>query len=90
MVARAFFSYRFWMRVKQPFAETELAALAKKYRVAAGKNRAEAARELGVARPSLIHAEDFPEKSFTKLRSRIIEKYSPFKVRGPLFWLERS
>ena len=78
------------MPKKQLFAERELAALAKKFRVAAGKNRSEAARELGVARPSLIHAEDFPEKTFVKLRRRMIEKYSPYKVVGPVYRLEQK
>jgi len=76
---------------KQKFiTERDLATLANKFRMAAGKNRAEAARELGVARPSLIHAEDFPEKSFFKLRCRIIERYSPYRVKGPLYLLERK
>jgi DNA-binding XRE family transcriptional regulator len=73
----------------QLFAEQDLAALAKRFRVAAGKNRSEAARELGVARPSLIHAEDHPEKTFVKLRRRIIEKYSDYEVVGPLYLLRR-
>ena len=76
------------MRVKKLVGEDELAALARKYRIAAGKNRAEAARELGVARQSIIYAEDRPETSFTKLRSRLIETYSPYRVRGPVFCLE--
>jgi len=70
--------------------ERDLAGLAKKFRIATGKSRAEVARELGVARPSLIHAEDFPEKSFFKLRKRIIEKYSAYTVVGPVYWLERK
>ena len=70
--------------------EKDLAALAMKYRVAAGKNRAAAARELGVARPSLIQAEDSPKKSLFKLRKRIIEKYSTYKVVGPVYWLEKK
>jgi DNA-binding XRE family transcriptional regulator len=78
------------MPKKQLFSEEALAAVAKRFRVASGKNRSEAARELGIARPSLIHAEDFPEKTFLKLRKRIIEKYSPFKVGGPGYWLERK
>ena len=78
------------MSKTQLLGEQELASLAKKYRVAAGKNRAEAARELGVARPSLIHAEDYPEKTFVKLRKRIIEQYSEFKVTGPFYRLERK
>jgi DNA-binding XRE family transcriptional regulator len=78
------------MRKKQFYSERELAALAKRFRLAAGKNRSEAARELGVARPSLIHAEDFPEKTFIKLRCRMIALYSPFKVSGPLYLLEKK
>jgi len=76
------------MRAKQIISERELASLARKFRIAAGKNRAEAARELGVARPSLIYAEDRPATSFTKLRCRMIEKYSPYQVQGPVFLLE--
>ena len=73
-----------------PVTEIELAALAKKYREASGKNRSEAARELGVARPTLIDAEDKPDASLTKLRIRIIEMYSSFRVIGPRFWLEKK
>jgi DNA-binding XRE family transcriptional regulator len=70
--------------------ERELAALAKRYRIASGKNRAQAARELGVARPAIIYAEEAPEKSLFKLRKRIIEAYSPYKVVGPVFWLAKK
>jgi len=86
----AIFFYGLPMPKKQLYAERELAALAKNFRVASGRNRAEAARELGVSRPSLIHAEDFPEKTFIKLRIRIIEKYSGYKVVGPAYWLEKK
>jgi DNA-binding XRE family transcriptional regulator len=72
------------------FAERELAAVAKKFRIATGKNRSQAARELGVARPSLIYAEDRPDKTFVKLRQRVIEKYSPYKVVGPFYRLEKK
>ena len=75
---------------KKFVSEQDLADLAKRFRTAAGKNRAEAARELGVARPSLIHAEDFPEKSFFKLRCRIIQKYSDYEIVGPLYMLRRK
>ena len=85
-----FFLHASRMPKKQLYSEQELAALAKKFRVAAGKNRSQAARELGIARVSLIHAEDYPEKTFIKLRRRIIEKYSPLKVAGPLYALERE
>jgi DNA-binding XRE family transcriptional regulator len=78
------------MRVKKFVGEAELASLAWKFRIAAGKNRAEAARELGVARQAIIYAEDQPGKSFTKLRCRLIETYSPYSVRGPVFLLEKK
>ena len=78
------------MLKKRALTERDLAAVAKHFRVAAGKNRSQAARELGVARPSLIHAEDYPEKPLIKQRIRIIEKYSPYKVIGPHFLLKRK
>jgi DNA-binding XRE family transcriptional regulator len=78
------------MRAKEFIGEAELASRARKYRIAAGRNRAEAARELGVARQAIIYAEDQPAKSFTKLRCRMIEKYSPYQVKGPVFLLERK
>lgn len=76
------------MRAEAPITETELAAVAKKFRVASGRNRAEAARELGVARPTLIGAEEKPALSLTKLRLRMIEAYSPYRVSGPYFRLD--
>jgi hypothetical protein len=68
----------------------ELATIAKRYRIAAGKSRAQAARELRVAQPAITYAEESPKKSLFKLRKRIIEKYSPHKVVGPAFWLEKK
>ena len=78
------------MRVKEFLDEVGLASLARKYRIEAGKNRAEAARELDVARQAIIYAEDQPGKSFTKLRCRLIEAYSPYRVKGPVFYLENK
>lgn len=78
------------MRKGQLFSEAELAGLAKSFRLAAGKKRAEAARELGVARPSLIQAEESPEQTLVKLRKRIIETYSHYKVTGPFYRLEKK
>ncbi|MBA4150151.1 MAG: helix-turn-helix domain-containing protein [Verrucomicrobia bacterium] len=75
---------------KEFVTEVQLAPLAKKFREAAGKNRAEAARELRVSRPSIIHAEEFPEKSLFKLRKRLIEQYSDYRITGPIFILERK
>ena len=71
-------------------AEKELAALARKYRVAAKKSRAAAGRDLGVTRVSIFQAEEMPEKGFTVLRKRMIEAYSDFKVIGPVFYLEKK
>jgi len=76
------------MSQKKLLTETELAALAKKFREATGKNRAEAARDLGVSRVSIHRAEENPEESLFKLRTRLIEKYSPSKVIGPVFYLQ--
>jgi DNA-binding XRE family transcriptional regulator len=70
--------------------ESDLMALAKKYRKATGKTRAAVARELGVARPTVVQAEENSEQSLTKLRIRIIEAYSPHKVTGPWYKLELS
>lgn len=78
------------MRAKRIVTGENLAALAQEFRTAAGKNRAQAAREMGVARQAVIYAEDQPDKSFTKLRCRMIEEYSPYKVTGPVFLLEKK
>ena len=77
------------MSPKAFHTEAELAALAKKVRVVAKKNRAQAARELGVARPTVFQAEENPELSLFKLRKRIIEYYSPYKVIGPFYLLKK-
>ena len=71
------------------YSETELAALAKHMRVKSGMTKAEISRKLGAARPSVQQAEENPEQSLTKLRIRMIEKCSPYKVRGPVYWLEK-
>lgn len=78
------------MRTRVYVGEPQLASLARKYRIQAGRNRAQAARELKVARQAIIYAEDQPGKSFTKLRCRLIEAYSSYRVKGPVFCLERK
>jgi len=77
------------MQKKRLVAERELAALAKSFREKAGKSKAEAARELGVSQPSLFGAEEEPDESLTRLRVRLIEAYSPYRVSGPVFVLTR-
>ena len=78
------------MRQKKFLSETDLIALAKKFRTQAGKTRAQAARDMGVAQTSIFNAEESPEQSLSKLRSRMIEAYSPFKVTGPVYYLEKK
>jgi DNA-binding XRE family transcriptional regulator len=75
---------------KQMFDEPDLAALAKRFRKQARKTRAQAAREMQVAQPSIFHAEESPQVSLTKLRIRMIESFSAFKVVGPVFLLKRK
>jgi hypothetical protein len=70
--------------------EKELGALAKKFRTAAGKSRADAARDLRVAPSAVFNAEEEPARSLFKLRKRIIEKYSDYKVEGPEYRLKKK
>jgi DNA-binding XRE family transcriptional regulator len=78
------------MPQKQLLTEKDLASLAKQFRKQAGKSRAEAARELKVSHVSIHRAEENPEESLLKLRTRMIEAYSQFKVIGPVFQLEQN
>lgn len=77
------------MQRQQVVTERSLAKLARELRQKAGKTKAQAGRELGVSRPAMQDAEERPERSMTKLRIRIIEKYSPFKVTGPFYRVTR-
>ena len=78
------------MAKRRLIKEAELAALAKEYRIKSGLDKVEAAAALGVTRPTIQLAEENPEQSLTKLRCRMIEKFSPFKVAGPFFQLQRK
>jgi hypothetical protein len=78
------------MRFKNTVGEKELAALAKQFREASGKSKADVARQLRVSAPSVFNAEERPELSLTGLRIRMIEAYSPFKVCGPVFHLKKK
>lgn len=75
---------------KQWLTERDLAVLAKRFRKRAGRSRAEAGREIGVSHVSIHRAEENPEVSLHRLRLRMIEAYSPFKVVGPVFLLKRK
>jgi hypothetical protein len=78
------------MSQKNYLTEKDLAALAKHFRKQAGKTRAEAGRKMGVSHVSIHRAEENPEESLFKLRTRMIEAYSPFKVIGPVFHLKKK
>lgn len=75
---------------KQLYPEDELGALARKFRERAKRTKEQAAKELNIGRPSIQLAEENPEQSLVKLRKRIIETYSPYKVVGPVYFLERK
>ena len=68
----------------------DLAALAKKTRLSAGKRKVQVACELGVAPPSVFNAEESPDMGLHKLRIRMIETYSKYKVVGPVYYLKRK
>lgn len=76
--------------LKTSFAEKELVALAKRFRRQAGRTRAQAARDMAVSQTSIFNAEETPEQGLTKLRVRMIEAYSAFRVVGPVFHLKRK
>ena len=78
------------MPPKKLFDPAELGALAKSYRLKSGKRKGDAADEFGVARTSIQLAEENPEQSLTALRKRLIEAYSPYRVVGPVYFLERK
>jgi hypothetical protein len=75
---------------KKFYAPNELAELAKKAREQSGDKKADVAREFKVNRSSVSVAEEKPDVSMTALRIRIIEKYSPYKVTGPFYMLEKK
>ena len=78
-------------RMSDEFIKPEnLGMLAKRFRVAAGKTRAQAARDLDVARPSVFQAEEEPDQALLKLRKRLIEEYSEFEVSGPFYVLRKK
>jgi hypothetical protein len=70
--------------------ESELAALAKKMREAAGLRKIDVARKLEVAPPAIYNAEERPDLSLHKLRIRMIETLSDYQVVGPVYYLKRK
>jgi len=78
------------MSQTRTYSESQLAKLAKSFRLKSGKKKADAARELGVKRPTIQLAEENPEQSLTRLRIRMIETYSTYKVVGPVYLLKKK
>ena len=76
------------MSRKATMNENDLAVLAKTFRKQAHMTRAQAARDMKVSQTSIFNAEETPEQGLIKLRIRMIEAYSKFKVRGPVYLLE--
>jgi hypothetical protein len=54
------------------------------------KTKDEAATELKVGRPAVQLAEENPEQSLFKLRKRMIEAYSAYKLIGPFYRLQKK
>jgi hypothetical protein len=76
-----------YIMVRQ-LSEKALTAYAKRMREAAGKTRAQAARDMKVSQTSIFHAEESPKQGMVKLRIRMIEEYSPYRVIGPIYILK--
>jgi DNA-binding XRE family transcriptional regulator len=78
------------MASNQACSEAALAKLAKRFRKQSGKTKAALGRELGVTRATMQDAEEHPGRSLTKLRIRIIETCSPYRITGPVYLLHRK
>jgi hypothetical protein len=78
------------MPQKITMGENDLVVHARLFRRQAGRTRAQAARDMKVSQTSIFHAEESPEEGLIKLRMRMIEAYSKFKVRGPVYLLEKK
>ena len=78
------------MQQEHIVTEEGMAALAMRFRLQAKKTRAQAARDMGVAQTSIFHAEESPTQSLIKLRMRMIEAYSPYRVFGPVYHLKKK
>ena len=76
------------MHQQKLVTEKRLAKLAKKAREQLKISKAELGRQLGASKGAIHQAEEYADMSLTKLRIRMIEKCSGFKVLGPMFLLE--
>ena len=76
------------MQRKEFVKEADLAKLAKAARKRARLTKAEVARQLRVTRGTIHQAEEYADMSLTKLRIKMIEKYTPDRISGPLYQIE--
>ena len=76
------------MQQKEFVKEADLAKLAKAARKRARLTKAEVARQLRVTRGTIHQAEEYAEMSLTKLRIKMIEKYTPDRISGPFYQIE--
>lgn len=71
-------------------SELGLMKLSKRMRTKAGISKAEAAKAMKVSYVSIYHAEEDSKQSLTNLRRRMVQRYSPYRVIGPVFLLKRK
>lgn len=72
------------------YSEQDLAGLVKSMRIKSGMRQVDVAKALEVSRPSVVFAENNPERHLTTLRIRIIEYLSGSRLEGPLYRLKRG
>ena len=68
-------------------SEDDLVSLTAELRRKSGKSLAEIAKDLGVSRSVIHHAEKSPDKSLLQLRRRIIRLLSGRELEGPFYRL---
>ena len=72
-------------------SEATLASLAKQARTETGVTQAEAARQLGVSQTNISFAETDSKRSLTKLRKRMIARFSGgYEIAGPFYVVKRK
>ena len=65
-----------------------MAKLAKAARKQVHLTKAEVARQLRVTRGTIHQAEEYADMSLTKLRIKMIEKYTPDRISGPFYQIK--
>ena len=70
--------------------QNDLAVPARNFCRQANTTRTQAARDMKVSQTSIFNTEESPDQGLIKLRMRMIEAYSKFKVSGPVYLLEEK